>query len=295
VIITLLCGGAVLAALLGLLVYTLWVEPRRLLVLRQELALPPGFAFDRPVRLLHVSDLHLTGRELDKSRRLRRIGRLEVDLAVITGDFIETNAGIDAVRRALRHLKPPHGVYAVFGNHDYYVYGLRDLFFPRRSGPASAQSERLAAVLESLGVNVLRNAHRAVPVAGGRLVLIGLDDYYSDRHDLDAAFAGAPEDGFRILLSHSPDIVELLGERRVQLVLAGHTHGGQVRLPVLGTPVTRSGLSAEHVSGLSQHAGTPVHVTRGVGSGLWTPMRFRCLPEVSILYLCPAPAGPARD
>ncbi len=225
------------------------------------------------LRVLHISDLHFRpGSEL--ARELPDLAAtVPHDFTVYTGDFIDTDESIEAVGRILERMPRCDGVFAVLGNHDYLSHGRINRF---------NDIQRLRAVLRDAGIDILSNVSR--PVCGGELFIAGVDDPALGYDDLSQAFSGVPDGACSLLLAHSPDIVLRLGRHRPGLVLAGHTHGGQVRLPIVGAVHTESRIPRRLAMGLNEHQGTQVFVSRGVGySGL--DIRLGCPPEAAVLTL----------
>jgi predicted MPP superfamily phosphohydrolase len=264
------------------------LPPDHLEVTRRTIGLaglPPALA---GLRVLHVSDLHWhPGSEL--ARMLPTLAaQLAYDVAVYTGDFIDDDGGIAAIGAILGRMPRDRPSFAVMGNHDH----LRRGFTGNRTTSAWPNDiERLRASLQRLGITVLDNAAR--PLGSDRFYIAGVDDYTTAHDDLDAALGTVPSDAATLLLSHNPDIVFGLGARRPGLVLCGHTHGGQIRLPLVGAVVTHSALPRRYAMGLVQYGGVPLFVTRGVGySGL--DLRLNCPPEVAVLTLVPRPAAQSQ-
>lgn len=264
-------GGARAAGLLGALgalgvAYAAHVEPSR----PRGRQLTLGFADLPPalegLRVGQLSDLHLGKRYSEQNARLavEWMRRERPDLLVITGDLVSYERAIGRIAPLLRGLSAPLGVYAVPGNHDYF--------------------EGMAAVTEALaaaGVPMLVNEHRRLSWGGGELWLVGVDDVWEGVADLDGALAGVPADGWKLLLSHSPDFVDEAAQRGIALQLSGHTHGGHLRLPLLG-PFTLPRYGVRYPYGLMQVASTTLYVTGGLGG---IPLRFRCPPEATIFTL----------
>jgi uncharacterized protein len=225
------------------------------------------------LRLLHISDLHLRpGSEL--ALELPELAAtVPHDFTVYTGDFIDTDEAIEAVGRVLERMPRADGVFAVLGNHDYLWHGRNHCY---------NDAQQLRSVLREAGVDILSNSSR--PVCGGELFIAGVDDPAIGRDDLSRAYSAVPAGACSLLLAHSPDIVLRLGQHRPGLVLAGHTHGGQVRLPIVGAVHTESKMPRRLAMGLNEHRGTQVFVSRGVGySGL--DIRIGCPPEVALITL----------
>lgn len=263
------------AAVLGL--YMTRVEPRRLRVIRLRLAvpdLPP--AFDG-YRIVHVADLHL-GVALNDARLpalVETVNAQHADLIAITGDFVTgQTAHLGDNCRPLAALHAPDGVWGCLGNHDYYV------------GPRLVRE-----VVENARVRLLINAHHVLQRGPDRLVIAGVDDMLRGRPDLGAALAGAP-DAPAILLAHEPDYARVAAaDRRVTLMLAGHTHGGQVRLPGLGALLLPP-LGHLYSAGMYQLGSLALYVTQGAGTGRFV-IRLNCRPEIAVITLRRAPE-PAR-
>ncbi len=273
------------ALALGLGAYSLAVEPRRLLLRRHRLPWGPWHFPDAPLRLAVLSDIHAAWPHMTPRRIARIVDRLlalEPDLVLLPGDFACTETvgvwpvAIEEAVAPLRPLARQGRAFAVLGNHDWDYGG-----------------ERVAAALEAVGVRVLRNEAEPVFLGGRPLWLAGVDDPVTGRHDLDAALAEAPADEPVVLLSHMPD-VHREAPPAVRLVVAGHTHGGQVCLPGFGPLVTLSRLPRHQAHGLHESAGRRLFVTAGVGTtGL--PIRFARPPEIGLLELVPvAGEDPAR-
>ena len=212
---------------------------------------------------------------------------LRPDLILLGGDQFDrrSEAASGDLLAELARLRAPLGTWAVWGNHDYGHFGHEERR-PRdpRRPDWTARREQLEAAFVAAGVPVLRNAGRAVR---GDLWVSGVDDYWNGRPDAAAALAGA---GTRatLLVSHNPDLLPELPPG-VGLALSGHTHGGQVRLPLVGAPLVPSRYGQRYAMGWVTGAhGTPGYVSRGLGlSGL--PLRNLCEPEIALLRLVPAP------
>ena len=172
-------------------------------------------------------------------------------------------------------MKAPLGVFAVLGNHDFW------------SGPEVTRA--VDQGLADLGVQVLRNRSTALEREGQTLVLAGVDDYWADSYNLKRAMDGVERDNCLILLSHNPDVnedVDALG-LRVDLMLAGHTHGGQIVLPFIGAPFLPSSFGQKYRAGLVRDGERLTYVSRGLGVYL-VPFRLNCPAEVTRLTLTKA-------
>lgn len=280
------CGamlGGLAAIALGPL-YATQVEPRWIEVNEVDIHVP-GLALPLDgLTVAQLSDLHLgpcvTAEEV--RRGVVQTGRLQADLIVLTGDFVYRSAHYsESCAQELAALHAPLGVYAVLGNHDVW-----------------ADADEVAGNLSSVGIAVLRDAKVPLPVGGARLWLVGIEDtgYTGGSFgDFQTVWQGAagrlaalldsipPEDN-RLLLVHNPDFTEMLPDGRIDLALCGHTHGGQVRLPLFGPPLVPSCFGQRYAAGLVDGPHTRVYVNRGIG--LISPaVRFNCRPEITVLSL----------
>ena len=266
-------------------------EPFRFRLVTHDVAVAAGAP---AVDVLHVSDTHMKARDRPLQAFLRDVQRrLEdpPDLVLATGDLIDENSGIDPVVDVLNGLHARLGRFYVLGSHDYFqpkFQAYTKYWTGRRpvSAPA-ADTERLEGLLRHAGWLPLTNRTEFVDVTEGRVRLSGVDDPYLDRHRTGHIERGA-DDALAIGLMHAPDVVSEFALAGYDLALAGHTHGGQVRLPVAGAVVTNSSLPAALGGGLNRVGDTWLHVSPGLGTGRFSPIRFNCRPEVTLLRLRPA-------
>ena len=258
-------GGALLAA--GLL-DTLWLEPRGVRIETLPVATAqPG----RPVRVVQISDLHLEDFDGYMQTIPGLVAGMNPDLIVLTGDYLEEERNIRGVLDFLRQLRAPHGVFAVQGNWEYW---------------SRLEGENLRRHFAGVGVRLLINERVDVEVNGQKLSVLGLD-YPSSADQLRRLQAQADPGRFNLLLSHVPAFPHEQLERSIGLVLCGHTHGGQVRLPLL-PPLYLPRFSGRFVAGLYRvgpHQ-TPLYVNRGIGTSV-LPVRFNCRPEITVVELNP--------
>lgn len=268
-------AGAAIAAAAGVAAWAAFVEPRLLRVRERELRLPRWPAALDGLRVALVSDLHAGGPHIDAAaveRVARRATAQRPDLVVVLGDLVDPEVvggepvAPEAVARALGALRAPRGVVAVLGNHDWTT-----------DGP------RVAAALRAAGLTVLEND--ATP-AGPGLWVAGVGDAGTRPVDLGAALAPVPTEAAVLLLSHDPDVFPRVPER-VALTLSGHTHGGQVDLPLLRRRVIPSRFGERYARGHVVEDGRHLFVTSGVGTSSW-PIRLRRPPELVVLRLRPA-------
>jgi predicted MPP superfamily phosphohydrolase len=250
-------------------VYGFYVEPRWIQSPEVEVRLselPAGF---EGARIALISDLHV-GPHFGLAD-VRRVGdavnALQPDAVVLLGDFVARDpADAAVVSEGLAHLTPPLGVYAVLGNHDQWV-----------------DTNQVSFLLSRGNVRVLRNNGLPLERRGDRLWLAGIEDIRTGRPNPRAALAGARPGDRKILLAHNPMAVRGAAPLGVDLVLAGHTHGGQVQLPLIG-PLVLPIRDRSLAQGLVSTAGTQIYVTRGVGVGT-PPVRLGSRPEIPVVVL----------
>lgn len=249
-----------------------------------------------PLRVLHISDLHLTPDQHRKQRWVAALAGTDPDLVIVTGDNL---AHVDAVPGAVRALEPlldRPGAF-VFGSNDYRGPVLKNPFgyFNRNKRyvqGVALPTEELRDVFTGAGWADLNNA-RTVLKAGGRSIeLVGVDDPHIGRDDYP--FVAGPADpsvDLRIGLTHSPEprVLDAMADDGFDLLLAGHTHGGQVAVPFYGALVTNCGLDRTMAKGLHRwpFSDAFLHVSAGLGTSPTAPVRFACPPEATILTLLP--------
>jgi len=243
-----------------------------------------------PCSILHLSDFHLLARDTRRQRFLAELAELPVDLVVVTGDILGEPAALEVALESLRRFRPRTGAVAVLGSNDYYSPRFKNYFAyflprrPRRLPKAHNPWRELVDGLERMGWLVLSNQRARV----GDLELAGMNDPHI-RLDDTAVVVPPNGDGTRVRIGviHSPyqrnlDAFERSG---YQVVLAGHTHGGQVRLPGIGALVTNCDLPRDRVRGLSRWGSSWLHVSAGLGTSKYAPFRFACRPEATLLTL----------
>jgi predicted MPP superfamily phosphohydrolase len=259
--------------------YAYHVEPTWLEVNRISLPvkdLPPAL---HGLKVAHLSDFHC-GTQIPAGyleETLIRTAAEKPDLIALTGDFVDRGyKHVGSAARLFRHLKAPLGVYAVLGNHDFSVHHA--LGKRRYPGLDRAITDALGAE----GVRVLRNEAVRFDRDSGGLIVAGLDDLWSRECAPDAALAGGCPRTPRVVLAHNPQSVELFGGHRYDLVLSGHTHGGQIDWPGLGR-VLLGKKAKRWAAGLYPHGGGHLYVNKGIGFG-WR-FRFGVRPEVAMFTL----------
>ncbi|MBC7291346.1 MAG: metallophosphoesterase family protein [Actinotalea sp.] len=263
--------------------------------------LPPG---QRPLRVLHLSDLHLTPSQRDKVAWVRSLAALEPDLVVDTGDNM---AHPDVLPVLLEALDPFLGLPGAFvmGSNDYFApvpknpakYLLDDSRSPVPP-PRRLPADRLGAALREAGWKDLTNRRDVVVADGRELDLVGVDDPHLDRDRFPAGPSAHPDPDLRLGVTHAPyrRTLDAMHADGAELVLAGHTHGGQLCVPFWGALTTNCDLDTRRAKGLHGWPGarpdeprgegsTWLHVSAGLGTSPYAPVRFACRPEATLLTL----------
>lgn len=249
------------------------------------------------LRLLHLSDMHLLPRQRDKMEWIRGLAELLPDFVVATGDFLAHQQAVPAALDALAPLLQVPGAF-VLGSNDYYAPRLKN---PLRyfagpsdatSGPPTLPWTDLVRGLTDGGWHDLSNARASQVVRGVNIQMRGVDDPHIGRDDY-ALVAGPfpPHADLRLGVTHAPyrRVIEAMANDGADLILAGHTHGGQVCLPGRGALVTNCDLDASRAKGLSRYGHSRLHVSAGIGTSPFAPIRFACPPEATLLTLSARP------
>lgn len=255
----------------GLAWWALWFEPRNVVLRRRHMEVGRWPSSLDGFTIAVMSDLHTGAPHVDLKRLgrlVRRVNRARPDLVALLGDYADPAVKLGErfeppeVAERLGRLHSPLGSFAVLGNHDWVEHGAA-----------------MPAALRAVGITVLENA--AVP-AGRGLWIAGVADATTRRPRVEETVAAVPVGEPVILLSHDPDVFPEV-PTRVAVTLAGHTHGGQVDIPVLRDRVTPSRHGAAY-TGLVEEGGRKMWVSPGIGTSRWA-IRFRARPEVTLLTL----------
>jgi predicted MPP superfamily phosphohydrolase len=284
--LALLASGAATVAYASLVERTRWTLRRF-----DVPVLPPGSA---PLSVLHISDIHLTAGQRSKQRWLRSLDALDPDLVVCTGDNL---AGFDAVPPALDALGP------LLDRPGAFVMGSNDYYAPRPKNPLRyfwKEHKRVVGVrlpweplrdgFVAAGWLDLTNARGCLTVAGRRIAFGGVDDPHIRRdHYEQIAGPADPAADLRIGLSHSPEprVLDRFEADGYDLILCGHTHGGQLRVPFYGALVTNCGIDRARARWLHPWGRAYLHVSAGMGTSPYAPYRLACPPEATLLTLRP--------
>jgi len=246
--------------------------------------LPPG---TEAMTVLHISDLHLRAQQRRKRAFLKKLARVQPDLVIGTGDFIGDGRSNDAAVDAVTSIGAREGSLYVLGSNDYYASKPKNplRYFSKKRRHVFGKPNPWRDLVEKLNARGWQLINNTTATIDG-IDIVGLDDAHIDRADLSVARARS-EDGFRLAVAHSPDVAEQLAELGYDLIVCGHTHGGQLRLPGYGALVTNSRLPRGMARGVSRIGDAWLHVSAGLGTSMYAPIRFACRPEVCVLELVP--------
>jgi predicted MPP superfamily phosphohydrolase len=276
----------VVCAGLLVLVYASLIERNWFALRRHRIpCLPPGSA---PMTILHLSDLHLRTPQRRKRAFLKSLARVQPDLVIGTGDFIGDAHSNDAAVEAVTSISAPKGALYVLGSNDYYRPKPKNplrYFFKRRRLVLGIQNpwRDLVEGLNARGWRLINNTTTSID----GIDVVGLDDEHLHRADLSVA-SKRNRDGFRLAVAHSPDVARVLAELEYDLIVCGHTHGGQVCLPGFGALVTNCDLPRSMARGVHRLGDSWLHVSAGLGTSMYAPFRLACRPEVCVLELVPS-------
>jgi predicted MPP superfamily phosphohydrolase len=268
-------AAAAVGVAAGAAAWATLVEPRRLRVRKLRVEVPDWPAPLADLKIALVSDLHAGAPHVGEARVeqvVAAVNRAKPDVVALLGDYIDPEVAFggyvspEAVAARLAALEAPLGVFAVLGNHDWLNDG-----------------ERVRHSLREQRIEVLENDAVAVSLASQVFWLVGLADASEGRPDIATPLSLVPANAPLIVLSHDPDLFTLLPDRPL-LTVAGHTHGGQVNVPVVREKVTPSRFGDRYAGGLFRRGRKVMYVSRGIGTSTF-PVRLRATPEVVLLKL----------
>jgi predicted MPP superfamily phosphohydrolase len=233
----------------------------------REIAVP----FGRTMRVVHVSDIHagafMTREEI--RRYADRVVALRPDLFVLTGDFVSNSIRfLDGCLEEIVRVQARYGTFATLGNHENWF----------------GRSKGLGPIFRKYGVKLLVNAHRVIQTEEGPFAVVGIDDMRTGHPNLEAALRGLNSLVPTLLLSHRPEIFAQAARYAIPLTLAGHWHGGQIRISLGGATISPAHLMTPYPEGLYRNGASRLYVTRGIGT-TFTPIRLNCPGEITVINL----------
>jgi uncharacterized protein len=267
--------GIVVLLILSCLVWGVFIEPNHLIVHQETIQIdnwPKEFS---GLRVALIADIHTGGPFID-DKKLQRIVELtnqqNPDLIVLLGDYMSPNSWHsrrvepEVTAAAMKNLHAPLGVYAVLGNHDWWYNG-----------------GKVRRAFEASGIPVLDDEVAEIKSQNGSFWLVGLADFWTRPQHVSPTIAKVPAGAPVIAITHNPDVFPGLPQS-VPLLLAAHTHGGQVNFPLIGTPIVPSRFGRKYTAGHVFENGHHMFVTTGIGTSI-LPVRFRVPPEIVILTI----------
>jgi predicted MPP superfamily phosphohydrolase len=276
------------------------VERNRFTVVREDL--PILAKGSKPIRILHISDLHVAPWQKRKLAWISKLSELQPDLVVNTGDNLGHRDAIRPALTSLADLMKKPGVF-VNGSNDYHSPEVRNplTYLNKPSTPSHKQlidTAKLTDAFEANGWKNLNNSSISLNIAGSRIGFLGLDDPHDKLADFESLGRQEKEVGSQDLIigvAHAPylKVIQEFGVHGAKLVFAGHTHGGQICLPKIGAIITNCDLPRKFAKGLSEHkVGSKqlwLNVCAGLGTSIFAPVRLFCKPEVRLLTLIANP------
>jgi len=268
-------GDAIILALGLVIFWAFLIEPNRLVVRKEAIRIDNWPRELNGLRIAVLSDIHAGGWFIDDKKLrtiVQRTNQLQPDLIVILGDYMSGDSQTsdrvepEVFGATLKDFQAPLGVYSVLGNHDWWYSG-----------------EKVRRGLEQNGIKVLDDEVAQINVRGNPLWLVGLADLWTRPQRIEQTVAKVPQGGVMIALTHNPDIFPNLPQR-VPLLLAGHTHGAQVRFPFIGTVAHSSRFGKKYERGHVFENNHHLFVTTGIGTSI-LPLRFGVTPEIVLLTL----------
>ncbi len=270
---------SILSALFMVIFYGSFIEPWRIKIDRQAIELPE---VSKEIRIAFITDTHIGPYKGETFVKLvdKKIKEIDPDIIIFGGDYIfEPDDNIEPLRY-FKEITADIPSFAVMGNHEYNIgreYNIANMI---------DTSEPIGGLLKSIGVTVLNNDDRLINIGGQDIYIIGIDDYWAQKDDLKKAVKGLSPSIPQILISHNPDGILEAQYTDIDLVLSGHTHGGQIRLPWIGPVVQgrHTKLGRAFYRGLFKFKGTWLLVSAGLGES-GPRARLFCRPELNVITL----------
>lgn len=260
---------------IGLYIDARFIEPKLLFVKEQPIS-TDKWSSEVSLQIALFSDVHL-GEDYsinDLKKVVKKINALKPDLVIFAGDLIDDNKVFKKEEKAaevLAEIEAIYGKFAVYGNHDHGGNGTR----------------RYARIMKAANFTLLKDSSKEVIMPSGEVInLIGLDDIVLSKPDFEKAFSQINEKHFNLFISHAPDVVDRVMDRPIDLQLSGHSHGGQVRLPIIGAPLTVP-FGEKYIKGLymlTEKEERVLYVNSGIGTSQ-LPYRFLNPPEITLITL----------
>jgi uncharacterized protein len=224
--------------------------------------------------VLQISDMHLEKISISPEQLYHRLKNEEIDLIALTGDYLDKKQSIPKLipyLKVFNRLNAKYGMYAVFGNHDYRL--------------KQEDFEKLHNTLEQYGCKVLRNRNKTILVRGKHINIIGIDDFYTNKSDLNQSYSGL-KNGYHLVLTHDPSIVLKMKDFHFDYLLSGHFHGGQIHWPKPYhlVKMAKEMVEMNMIKGLHYYDGKPFYISEGLGQTSIN-IRVGSRPEITLHHL----------
>jgi uncharacterized protein len=279
----------IIVGICAVFVWAFFIEPRWYRL--RKVTISGQKKLNKSITILHLSDIHFVKNEGHKRPFFQKLSMLNPDLIFLTGDIIDNDEGIETAARVMSGLRARYGTFMVLGNHDYYDYHVFDnIRYHLGLGKTTVHRNNVphfVSEMKRVGVQTLVNESVKLQVHGTDVLIGGTDDPVTQKVDFEKALHGLSPTTFNILLIHHLDGILKLSHKGVDLAFAGHTHGGQIRLPIIGPLVTETKLGRRFVEGLHDYNGTTVFISRGMGAGRILIPRLACRPEAIWIEVLP--------
>lgn len=262
-----------------------WIEPRLYQINRYDVSLHKPLG--RSYRVLHLTDIHFAKKDGKLGGFFDRLAKESYDFVFVTGDVIDCEEGITSCVENLKKFSPALGTYVVFGNHDYFDYHLWDVI--SNSSPSNGRlkyknrPDLFEKALEKEGIRVMRNETEEIKSGRDSLLIHGLDDPVTGRANIRKAMQDFDPAKVNILLTHTVDVFLDIGEGEIDLSFSGHSHGGQICMPLLGPVVIHTVFGRHYAAGIRRLRGAVCSISRGVGASRFFFLRFLAPPEAIVL------------
>ncbi len=254
-------------------VWSFYFEPYEIKIENVELEIKNLPSVFNGLKIIHLSDFHSKNFGKREKNVLEIVETLKPDFVFITGDVVDwTSRNFEAIQPFWEELGQnyPGRIFGVYGNHDH-----RNIKF-----------RKLEKFLKESGIEFLKNESRKIELNNDFIYLIGVDDPHDGYDDLTKAMAGLDSGSIKILLAHSPEIVRKIKNQnlRIDLILVGHTHGGQINIPILVDLILPLKYDKQYKKGFFKEDSISMHVSRGIGPSV-LPLRFNSFPEITLIKL----------
>lgn len=256
-----------LALIVLALIWGFFIEPHFIVVERIKLDLEENF--DKDLKILHLSDFHSTGFGRNERKAIEIVNEVNPDIIFITGDFVDTETkDLESCSEFWRNLNENYNgkIFGVSGNHEHW----------------HAASKEILNLLEKNSIELLDNESVKIELGDTKFNLIGVEDPYVGESDIEKAMKGTDEKLPSILLAHSPEIFRKAKKKDIDLILTGHTHGGQIDLPFITKLILPLKHSKQYKEGLFKENSTFLYVNKGIGTTI-LPARFNSPPEATVI------------